>query len=99
MTTYLLDFHSDDGNVRTFTFATEKRINNGWAKLRLIAIADTVPPHFEQYDPAIHDGRNHYMSHLWTARSSRMEDGTQTYTLHGAFGNPESWIILTPVEQ
>jgi hypothetical protein len=98
MTTYVLNFASDDGNVRTFTFAVEQQSKNGWAKLRLIALADTIPPHFEQYDPAIHDGRSHYMSYLWTARSGRTEDGDPTYILHGAFGNPGGRIELTPTD-
>ena len=96
MTTYLLELRSDDGNVRTFTFAVEKRSNKGWAKLRLMTLADTSPPHFEQYDPTIHDGQSHYMSHLWTARSSQTYDGTPTYTLHGAFGEPGGRITLIP---
>ncbi len=98
MTTYVLSLTSDDGNIRTFTFAVEQKSKNGWAKLRLMALADTSPLRFEQYDPAIHDGRCHYMSHLWTARSGHTEDGDPTYILHGAFGNPESRIELTPID-
>jgi len=96
MATYTLNLSSDDGNVRTFTFAVEQKSKNGWAKLRLIKLTDTIPPVTEHYDPAVHDDHGHYMSNLWTARTGLTEDGAPTYILYGAFGEPESRIGLTP---
>jgi len=96
MATYTLDLTYYDSNVRTFTFAVEQKSRNGWAKLRLIKITDTIPPLTEHYDPAVHDGHSHYMSHLWTARTGLTEDGASTYILYGAFGEPESRIGLIP---
>jgi hypothetical protein len=98
MTTYILNLVSDDGNTRTFTFGVEKKSRNGWAKMRLLTMVDTVPPRTTHYDPEIHDGRRHHMSYLWTARSGRTEDDEPTYILYGAFGNSESRIELTPTD-
>jgi len=96
MATYILELSSNDGNVGTFTFVVEQKGKNGWAKLRLIKITDIIPPLTVHYDPAVHDGHNHYMSHLWTARTGLTENGAPTYILYGAFGSPASRIGLTP---
>lgn len=97
MPTYEFSLFSDDGNTRTFKFCVESRSINGWAKLRLITLIDTVPPSVVEYNPAVHDGGSHYMSHLWTARSIKTEDGVATYILRGVFGEPDQHIVLTPV--
>ena len=81
---------SDDGE-RTFDFEVEREERGGWAWLRLQRIEDNPPvpgvPAVVVYDPAVHDGGSHYMSHLWRARG-RTENGQRVYSLVSAFGSP-----------
>jgi hypothetical protein len=94
MQLFALDMYNDGGNHRMFVFAVEQQRAKGWAKLRLMAVNDTLPPRIEFYRPDVHDGGSHYMSNLWTARRKRTPEGNYTYALQGAFGEPRSQFVL-----
>ncbi len=86
--------------TRDFTFVVESDNQKGWALMRLIRIEDDRQldpsiPRVEEYDPAVHDGKNHHMSHLWRARSRGQRNGPKSYALVGAFGEPGSYFPLT----
>lgn len=97
---YTLQLQFDGSDTRDFTFVVESDNQKGWAWMRLIRIEDNRQvhpdvPQIQTYDPAIHDGGSHYMSHLWRARSSKQRNGPKMYALVGAFGDPGSYIPLT----
>jgi hypothetical protein len=89
-TLHRLVLQNDEGR-RIFDFVLESTGRMGWAWLRLVRIEDDPPidgvPAIENYDPAVHDGGSHYMSHLWRARGIHL-DGAMRYRLVGAFGSP-----------
>lgn len=80
-------------NTRRFTFEIAGIGAKGWAHLRLVRIDDSNPyPNIPSpciYDPAVHDGGNHYMSQLYKARKTG-----DTYTLFSFFGDPYTRILL-----
>jgi hypothetical protein len=93
--------HSDGGHIREFTFVLDSEGQKGWAQMRLIRIEDNMElipnqPLVTVYDPAIHDGGTHYMSHLWRARSYYV-DGVKVYTLISPFGDTGHNIDLETV--
>jgi hypothetical protein len=99
---YTLQLLGDGSDTRDFTFVVESDNQKGWAWMRLIRIEDNRQrgpdiPRIVNYDPAIHDGKGHYMSYLWRARSSKQRNGPKSYALVGAFGDPGSYIPLTPL--
>ena len=80
---------------RGFLFNVESIGGGGWAWLRLVVITDKDK--IEEYNPTIHDNTSHYMGARWRARRCVI-NGIETFKLIGAFGNPGSSILLTPVE-
>ena len=91
--------HIDGEYTREFTFVLHSEGQKGWAYMRLIRIEDNMEsnqPQVTTYDPAVHDGGSHYMSHLWRARSFTW-NGIKGYTLVGPFGNPGYKIDLETV--
>jgi hypothetical protein len=105
---YYFTFIAVDSESNTrYIFEEEEKGRKGWAKLRLCRIQSSNPPQIEDYDPEIHDGKSHYMSHLYNARHFKntyiRDDGSKYtkhfYTLYGAFGNPTHNINLVPSEE
>lgn len=95
---YRLILDHDDGSKCSFFFEEEKTGPNGWGWLRLVRIEDTAADgevSVTCYDPAVHDGGSHYMSHLWRARGRRnwLREGITSYSLVGAFGTPGHMML------
>ena len=83
----------DGGRRRIYDFEPMgEQGRQGWVYMWLMRIEDDQPlpgvPAIQTYDPAVHDGGSHYMSHPWRARSKRVRGGGREYSLTGAFGNP-----------
>jgi hypothetical protein len=76
-----------------YTFEVESD-RGGWAWLRLVR--RETDGSVELYNPAVHDGKNSYMSHLWRARG-HTEGGLRHYTLVAPFGSPGSTMRLDKV--
>jgi hypothetical protein len=73
-----------------YTFEVESD-RGGWAWLRLVhRETEGIDEH---YDPAVHDGKNSYMSHLWRARG-HTKNGLRHYTLVAPFGSSGQTIRL-----
>jgi hypothetical protein len=89
--THRLILNHDGGRRSIYDFVLESEGRMGWAMLRLVRIEDDPSiegvPAVVNYDPAVHDGGSHYMSHLWRARGIHL-DGAMRYSLVGAFGTP-----------
>jgi hypothetical protein len=96
---FLLEMEGSGSKVRNFYFEEEKAVKRGgWKSMLLKRVEDREDGRItmlEEYEPAKHDGTNHYMSRPWKSRLRRIEHGHSCFELCGAFGNPGSKIPLT----